>query len=58
MRLLQLFVAVAFFGWCFYMGVYVPAQYGAFGNEVESDSRGSEVSEIVAEPEVGESLDD
>ena len=68
MKLLQIVLACAFVGWCLYAGVYVPAQYGAYGSygtaprhdeavpdpatSVEDDGEG------VGENDVGVDLDD
>lgn len=61
----------AFIGWCVYMGVYVPAQYGGYGQEVEEEYartsgddrvrkklRFSDNDASVGEDDVGESLEE
>jgi hypothetical protein len=66
MRILRRLLGLAFIGWCVYGGVYLPAQYGAYGREVEEEHAGkrgdSSVSDEddsgVGEDNVGESLDD
>lgn len=71
MRILRMLLGWAFIGWCVYMGVYVPAQYGGYGREVEEeharkvgdarvredDARVGE-DDAVGEDDVGESLED
>jgi hypothetical protein len=57
MRILQLLSGLAFLAWCVYGGIYLPAQYGAYGNDVES--RHIQTSDYsIGEDNVGESLED
>jgi hypothetical protein len=60
MRILQLLSGLAFLAWCVYGGIYLPAQYGAYGNDVES--RHIQTPDYpdysVGEDNVGESLED
>jgi hypothetical protein len=59
-------IGLAFLGWCVYGGIYLPAQYGAYGREVEEEharergasSFGENDNSGVGEDDVGESLDD
>lgn len=59
MRILQLLFAVGFIGWCIYGGIYLPAKYGAYGNNLEVEvPTNSYASDSVGEDNVGESLGD
>jgi hypothetical protein len=58
----------AFIGWCVYGGIYLPAQYGSYGREVEEEharkfgesrlGKPSVGEPSVGEDDVGESLSD
>ncbi len=48
----------AFIGWCVYGGIYLPAQYGAYGSEVEEEHANTFGDSGVGQDDVGESLDD
>jgi hypothetical protein len=51
-------LGAAFLVWCVYMGVIVPSQYGAYGNEVErSHANDEEEDDSVGEDDVGEDSD-
>jgi hypothetical protein len=49
-------LGLAFIGWCVYGGIYLPAQYGGYGREVEEEHASRFGS--VGEDNVGESLSD
>ena len=58
MRILRMLIGLAFIGWCIYGGIYLPAQYGGYGREVEEEHARTFGDSGAGEDNVGESLQD